>query len=209
MEGSYIDKALRLATHLVSHPTHIKFYFTKSINKSATPLSFELPWISYSAIKFLDGYLKPSFSVAEYGGGGSTLYFAQRVSSVLCVETSKEWIESLNCSMDKQSIKNVDLIYSPFNFENSELINDSSFLHSINKNTYDVILIDNYDPNSLIRPSCFYHAEKYINKGGIIIVDDSWRYSNLRENNNAMKFREFRSIGPCRPGVTTTDIYFY
>ena len=56
---------------------------------------------------------------------------------------------------------------------------------------------------------CFERAENQIKPGGIIVIDDSWRYPGLRKKNRAKEFREFRSVGPCRPGVTSTDVYFY
>ena len=76
-------------------------------------------------------------------------------------------------------------------------------------NYYDIILVDNYEEDEDLRTVCFYEAEKAIVPGGIIILDDSWRYEKVRKNNSAKKVLRFQSIGPCRPGVTTTDIYFY
>jgi hypothetical protein len=40
----------------------------------------------------------------------------------------------------------------------------------------------------------------------VIVVDG---YPELNENNGAEHFRVFRSVGPGRPGVTSTDVYFY
>jgi predicted O-methyltransferase YrrM len=61
----------------------------------------------------------------------------------------------------------------------------------------------------LVRPMCFHHAENFIRQGGIIVVDDSWSYPELRRENRAKKCRVFKSIGPSRPGVTSTDVFFY
>jgi hypothetical protein len=43
----------------------------------------------------------------------------------------------------------------------------------------------------------------------MIVVDDSWRYPELRAKNRAKRFSVFQSVGPCRPGVTSTDVFFY
>jgi hypothetical protein len=40
-------------------------------------------------------------------------------------------------------------------------------------------------------------------------VDDSWRYPSLRASAKTKRYKVFRSVGPCRPGVTSTDLYFY
>ena len=70
-------------------------------------------------------------------------------------------------------------------------------------------MVDGTEEETVVRPRCFALAETRIKTGGIIIVDDSWRYPELRAHNHASSWREFRSTGPCRPGVTSTDIFFY
>ena len=52
-------------------------------------------------------------------------------------------------------------------------------------------------------------AQTRIKKNGIIVVDDSWRYPEIRQRNAARRFQIFQSVGPARPGVTSTDVYFY
>ena len=80
---------------------------------------------------------------------------------------------------------------------------------------HDIIVIDGEDhfgPESKwsARESCFYLAEQWICKnGGLIVVDDSWRYPALRQNTKAKKTVVHESIGPCRLGVTTTDFHYY
>jgi FkbM family methyltransferase len=45
-----------------------------------------LPWFTYSAIAFLERNLPPDLSLFEYGGGQSTLYWADRVKRVVSVD---------------------------------------------------------------------------------------------------------------------------
>src|ERR1022692_694672 len=94
-------------------------------------------------------------------------------------------------------------------FKNPEGFENSAYLHSIPPQKFDVIVVDGAEDAVPVRPICFYHAENFINPGGIIVVDDSWRYPELRRINRAAKHRIFKSVGPCRPGVTSTDIFFY
>lgn len=107
------------------------------------------------------------------------------------------------------NITNIDLRFFEYDFKNKEAFTKSQFYDFIQKNKYDIILIDNYEENIQLRPICFYAAEKSIKPGGIIIIDDSWRYTELRKNNSAKDVQIFKSIGPGRLGVTSTDIYFY
>jgi hypothetical protein len=41
------------------------------------------------------------------------------------------------------------------------------------------------------------------------VLDDSWRYDPVRAEHHAKRFEAFQSVGPGRPGVTSTDVYFY
>jgi hypothetical protein len=70
---------------------------------------------------------------------------------------------------------------------------------------------DHFGPSSTwsARTSCFKRAERFINKGGVILVDDSWRYPEIRKISKAKNFKIMEGIGPCRKGVTTTDLHFY
>jgi hypothetical protein len=45
--------------------------------------------------------------------------------------------------------------------------------------------------------------------GGVILVDDASLYPALRRQNWAKHSQSLSGIGPCRNGVTRTDIFFY
>jgi predicted O-methyltransferase YrrM len=91
------------------------------------------------------------------------------------------------------------------NFETSD------YLEAISHDRYQVILIDGQDWTWNERPVCFKRAERNIEAGGIVIVDDAWRrtYNDLLSSNVAKKAITYQSTGPFRFGVTRTDIYFY
>lgn len=209
MQGNFLTRSLRLFSHLVCHPTDVPRYFQTSIQKQYSPLDLRLPWYSYGAIDFLEDYLKPHLSVFEYGSGGSTLFFAQRTAAVISVEDNAEWKEKVENALRDLHLKNATLIHHSFDVWNAESFRNCSYLNSITQGTYDVISVDGTEASIPLRPICFRLAEQHIKPGGIIIVDDSWRYPELRVNNRARNHRIFQSIGPCRPGITSTDIFFY
>ncbi|MBI5663319.1 MAG: hypothetical protein HZC46_14370 [Ignavibacterium album] len=210
MEGKNLTRILRVIKSLSIHPSYIPFYLRYSILNKKEPLELALPWISLSAIKFLDNYSIDSKSeILELGGGGSTLYFAKKGAKVTCLESDELWAKKIEVKSKELNISNIDLKILPYNFKKLESFVNSKFFEFIGKNKYDIILIDNYEEKIQLRPKCFYAAEKSIKPGGIIIIDDSWRYPELRENNSAKFFKVFKSIGPCRLGVSSTDIYFY
>lgn len=209
MHGSNFTRLLRLIKYFSKNLDKIPLYLKTSINNNVTPLDLELPWISYEAIDFLETYLKKAHMVAEYGGGGSTLFFAKRVNKVLCIESDFDWAAKISAKIKEQGISNVDLRIHPYDANDRSKFKESDYLHAIDGEKFDLILVDAYDKLFQLRLDCFYHAENFIRENGCIVVDDSFRYPVLRRKNKAKMWKEFRSIGPCRTGVTTTDVFFY
>jgi predicted O-methyltransferase YrrM len=209
MHGTLTQKVGRIVCDFALHPNYVPRYVTTSLLPGQSPLDMEIPWFSYSAIDFLDNYLSPEMSVCEYGSGGSTLFFARRVKSVFSIEDNSEWFTKVQTSIREKGVTNAEITFAPFNFKDPTDFENSAYLHSIPDQKFDVIVVDGAEEWIPVRPTCFHHAEKYIKRGGIIVVDDSWRYVSLRENSKARDVRVFESVGPCRPGVTSTDIYFY
>ena len=209
MKGSNLTKISRVFAHLVTHPQHIPSYLSSGPLSAKSPLEHGLPWFSLSAIHFLDSFVSKSMKVFEYGSGGSTVYFANRAGSVVSTEDNKDWLELVQTELAASGIANVTLQYRSFDFHRAEHFEQSDYLCSIPDRAFDIIIVDGTEESIPVRPTCFQHAESRVAPGGIIVVDDSWRYPELRSLNHAKSFREFRSIGPCRPGVTSTDVYFY
>jgi len=50
-----------------------------------------LPWLSEDATNFLESVLNKNMTVCEFGGGGSTLWFAPRVKTVITFENNADW----------------------------------------------------------------------------------------------------------------------
>jgi hypothetical protein len=59
----------------------------RSIDASGKPI----PWICYSAIDFLAPRVRPEWRVCEFGSGNSTLWWADRVATVVAVEHDHAW----------------------------------------------------------------------------------------------------------------------
>lgn len=209
MKGNLPQKVVRLVTNLARNPAHVSRYVTHNIFNGRTPLDLEVPWFSYAAIDFLADYLTQELTVCEYGSGGSTLFFARRVESVFTIEDNAHWFELVQQRLRDHSLGNVTMKLVPFNFRDPVGFASSDYLHAIPDRQFDVIVVDGSEEWTQIRPICFEHAEGFVKPGGIIILDDSWRYPGLRSSHHAKRFETFQSAGPCRPGVTSTDVFFY
>ncbi len=209
MHGTIPQKIGRLIGDLVNHPEYISRCVSHNLLNGKTPLDLEVPWFSYGSIDFLEEFLKPSMTVCEYGSGGSTLFFAKRTQKVYSIEDNAEWYERVSRRLKEKQIANVTLTLHPFDFKNPEGFEKSDYFRAIPDEKFDVIVVDGSEEWIQVRPACFELAEKRVKPGGIVVVDDSWRYPELRKRNHAKDVRVFQSVGPCRPGVTSTDIFFY
>jgi SAM-dependent methyltransferase len=208
MHGTVPQKIGRVIENLVTHPEYISRCVSHNL-LNRTPLDLELPWFSYAAIDFLDDFARAEMHVCEYGSGGSTLFFAQRVKSVYSIEDNPQWFELVGNRLREEGVKNATMRLCPFDFKNPVGFEQSEYLNAIPDEKFDIVVVDGSEEWTQVRPICFEKAENHVKPGGIIVVDDSWRYPVLREKNRAKRCQVFQSVGPCRPGVTSTDIFFY
>jgi len=209
MHGTIPQKIGRVMTNLVLHPNYIPRCISHNLLNGKTPLDLELPWFSYAAIDFLQEFVKPHMSVCEFGSGGSTLFFARRAKSVFSIEDNPKWFELVTRRLEQSSLGNAKVQLHPFDFKNPIGFETSEYLSAMPDELFDIIVVDGSEEWTQVRPICFAKAESRVKPGGIIVVDDSWRYPTLRQQNHAKSVRIFQSVGPCRPGVTSTDVFSY
>ena len=209
MQLTTLERVWKLGGNLLHRPANIPRYLLQNLFQRRSPIDLELPWFSYGAIDFLEGFLRPEMRVFEFGSGGSTIFFARRCASVTGVEDDPGWAARVRQRAAQLGLTNAVIVESPFDFNNPAAFPESQYLAQVQKGCHDVIVVDGADNDYTIRPQCFHVAENQVNQGGIIIVDDSWRYSHLREKHRARRVEIFESVGPARYGVTSTDIYFY
>jgi predicted O-methyltransferase YrrM len=209
MELTNLERVGKLGGNLLRHPSNIGRYLSQNIFRQRSPLDLELPWFAYGAIDFLDKHLRPDMDVFEFGSGGSTIFFARRCASVRSVEEHPEWAARVRQRAAQLGLSNAVIAECPFDFSSPAGFLESDYLAQVRKASFDVIVVDGADNDYTIRPQCFQMAENQVKPGGIIVVDDSWRYSQLREKNRARHVEVFETVGPARYGVTSTDIYLY
>jgi len=210
---SNFQRVVKVSRNLALNPNLILNYISYSIT-SKSPFDLELPWWSWKAIKSLEKHLTKEHKVFEWGTGGSTLYLAKHAKSVTSVEQHPEWLKKLKDALNSRGIENVDLLEKDLDASSQDNFLSCSYAEALNSKQ-DVIVIDGEDhfgPHSewSARELCFQLAEKWIQTpGGIIVVDDSWRYPIIREKSKASKIVIHESVGPCRKGVTSTDFHYY
>lgn len=181
-----------------------------SLNPGRSPINDRRPWIAFEAIDYLDSILTADMLVFEFGSGGSTLFFSDRVRKVISAEHDKAWCEQVVRALEQSRVSNCDLtLYEP------ELCSGSSggdagdpasylsaspqydgmhfkaYASSIDRHSdesFDVVLIDGRS-----RPSCFSHAVRKLKVGGYLVLDNAER-SYLAYIHNFAKEQEWEEI---------------
>ena len=202
----------RVLLSLIKTPSYIIPYFKYSLTKK-TPLEIGLPWWSYKSVKKVQSLLNNNQTVFEWGSGGSTIFLCHRVKSIISVENDHNWTTKVNSALSSLNVKNATVIQKEINLQSAECFLKCPYAKGIS-DKFDIIVIDgedHFNSESLwsARENCFELSQQAINDEGIIIVDDAWRYTSILDNSKAKKILKLESIGPCRLGVTRTDLHFY
>ena len=210
MNGTNVQRVVRIGVDLLRHPNLCGAYLKTLPLWKKQPLDYAIPWYSYTAIYFLNTYLSKEMTVFEYGGGGSTLFYAERCKHVFCVESCNSWADRIEEVLKQKGITNVSILRCPLDgITDAPSFKESAYCCCVKNIDADVYVIDGYEAEEPFRPQCFTVVEDKIKPSNLIVLDDSWRYENIRNTHHAKKMNVFQSIGPCRYGVTSTDVYFY
>lgn len=168
----------------------------KPVDKNGNPI----PWMTYPFIDFIKPKLKNSFEVFEYGCGNSTLFFADRVNSVMSVEHDKGWFRS----MLKIIPDNVELLYQSLEYGGEycqACINQ--------KIQFDIVIIDGRD-----RVNCtkYLLSSRALKEDGIIVFDNSDRidYNDAYSLLSGKKYKriDFDGMGPINSYKWRTSLFY-
>lgn len=186
----------------------------RSLRPGHGPLQDGLPWMSFAAIRWLEGYLGPTTSVFEYGMGGSTLFLARRVRRLVSVESDPRWFDMVSRAIRDEGRSNAelrfvpavrtpavqDIPYGPESYTgydpDSAGCSFEAYIKTIDEYpdaSFDLVVVDGF-----ARPSAVRHAIPKIRPRGCLLLDDSDRlYAGpaialLR----AFPRRDFRSVAP-------------
>lgn len=146
-----------------------------SVDAAGAPL----PWITYPAIEFIHRRIKPEMSVFEYGSGGSTLWWAKRVSEVISVEHDRDWFERMQDHIvPNLKAYQIDLVYG------------GAYSRKIQEfeNRFDIVVIDGRD-----RVNCLKNSLRALKTSGVIILDNS-DLPDYAEGVNFLLANGFRKI---------------
>jgi predicted O-methyltransferase YrrM len=210
MHGSNLQRTGRLLAYLLPRPRMAWRWIRTGPLTAKTPLDLEVPWFSWAAIDHLERSVRAESAVFEFGSGGSTLFLAQRAAKVVSVEHDAEWAGVVAQRLRQRGLGHADLRLASLESTTGGAFDRSEYLCSLPEEPrFDLIVVDGWDNDGRLRPICFRRAERAIRPGGMIVLDDAWRYPEVVETSRAHQRLSFRGTGPCRPGVTQTDLYLY
>ena len=211
-------KTLHLHAHLyaTAFGRRHRADWRRSLQHGHSPVDDRYPLITYAAREWLDDYLKPNMTVFEYGSGGSTFYFSQRVNHVVSIEHNPAWFKIMDGLIDRDSPQNIERFlhppqpldgpepaYSPESYTSSlkpfQGFSYRDYVKSIDAypdHHFDLVLVDGRS-----RISCVKRAMNKIAKGGVLMLDNSERdsYATTASILTGWKEQRFFGVGPnCR-----------
>jgi predicted O-methyltransferase YrrM len=187
------------------------------------------PWMCFPAIEQLDRLLRADSTVFEYGSGGSTIYFAQRVREVVSIEHEPAWHQRVQAELNRRQLTNVryeliepafDPDYARANIANpTAYVSDDdayvgktfkSYAQSIDRHPdghFDLVVVD-----GRARPSCILHAINKVRPGGVLLLDQSERPYYLAEAGaliDPAQWRSARYMAPLPYSLHFTEATFF
>ena len=184
------------------------------------------PWISFKALSWICGRMRPGMRIFEYGSGGSTLYWMSHEANLTSIEHDPEWYHIVNSLLpasksvdyrlclprhreqedvpadpaDPKAYATSDENLSGYNFEKYACAIDA-----FPDDSFDIVFVDGRS-----RPSCIFHGCRKVKVGGMLILDNSEREyytTNVRELLSSFQRLDIHGVIPCNPQHSTTSIY--
>jgi hypothetical protein len=214
MDGSAFRRGARGGLYMVAHPRHAALWLRDTLWRR-TPLEMGLPWISWPCIDWLDQVDLAGKRIFEYGGGGSTLYFLRRGASVRTVENSEGWARRIQARVMEEGLHesrrfDLELVEVPYHPGPDDRALSCAYVRALGGAPWDLVLVDGVEGSLNLRMECLQRAKEYVTLHGCVLLDDAWRqeYETAPSIMSGFRRQVFQGVGPSRPGVTRTDVYY-
>lgn len=169
-------------------------------NRPVTSTGHPLPWYSYPFIEFLEARSFHDCNILEFGGGQSTLWWAERAAKVVTLEGNESWYEFLKSSAPE----NVSIFLVPLDSPASCVESVQRILAENDFKSFDVVVID-----GLYRAEMIDIALQVISEDGAIIGDTTENEDLFEGFRNKGMFRaDFYGYVPGNVQRSCMSIYF-
>lgn len=146
----------------------ISLYIYEQFNK-------DKPWIAPTAIQWLDKHLSKNMVGVEFGSGRSTIWYANRLKSLISIEDHEDWFTRVEDDLKKVAATNISYLFKSSTKDASGSIAYVELMDSLGDSSVDIIVVDGKHRDTL--------ALKAIDKlasGGYLLLDDAERYIPLK-----------------------------
>jgi hypothetical protein len=199
--------------------------FVRSFLPSYSPLAAEVPWMTYKATGWLDGYLRKDMAVFEYGSGGSTVFFANRAHKLVSVEHDAVWHRQVSEALERRRLTNCEYLlrepqraprdrpaeyrwdlYTSTDGDFAGFVFDEyvKTVDAFPEGSFDLVVVD-----GRARASCVHHGLARVRPGGVLLLDDSDRpeYADAAAWLAPRSRRDFRGISPMAGTLTQGSLW--
>ena len=196
--GRAVRAGADIATLVAKEPSQARLLGRWFATMRRGTVDLELPWLPFDVIDKLERYLADGGDVFEYGGGGSTLWFAAHATRVVTVEHHEGWFAELQAHT--ADLPNVTLLHG------SDADGFRDYVAAIGAfpdESFDVVVVDGRE-----RVRCVLEAMPKVRRGGWLILDDSdrERYAPAFEALRGWPRHTVRGLTPTKPCAGTTTI---
>jgi len=191
--------------------------FLLSLASSRSALDDARPWLTFTAIEWLEANLTPEMRIFEYGSGGSTLFFASRVQDVVSVEHDPEWHARTGEAIAARGIRNCTYLLRLPGRSPAPAVTSTDAAYEGMDFAHYVAAIDAYPDRSFdlvavdgrARTACVLAALRKTKPGGLILLDNSERpdYNSAVDALAAYERADFAGIAPYSTEITQTTIW--
>ena len=126
------------------------------------------PWLSFTAINWLESRITPETTVLEWGCGGSTVWYSKRAGAVDSIEHDPVWLEKVNERIAHEGLATSTRHYVQKNPEGC-FTAYSEFARTLGR-LYDIVVVDGRG-----RVRCIKEGKDLVEHHGILVLDNADR----------------------------------
>ena len=160
-----------------------------------------IPWWPYSVVHYLDQIVPTSYSVLEFGGGSSTIWWLERGNEATTIDTDSAWVDSLS----KQG--HATGLQGKWQIQHVKDIDLGSVESILPIKRFDIVVNDGLgDRNAAVEL-----LNKFVKEEGLAVWDNSdrveYREALLEFQGTKWKKLEFFGLGPVNAYCSQTTVF--